>query len=120
GDLVVARTPCAELAAQLRTGPFDQPALQRAVDIFVRLGGHVGTGTNVVVELAQGSQHALEFGVVQQSRLVQHLGVGARTGDVVVRQAPVKVRRLAQRGQRVGRPAGKTPAPEGAFVGVPA
>ena len=60
-----------------------------------------------------------EFGVVEQPGLVQHLGVRARTGDVVVRQAPVKVRRLAQRRQRVGRPAGKTSAPEGTFVGVP-
>ena len=39
-------------------------------------------------------------------------------GDVVRRQHPVEVRRLAQRGKRVGRAAGEPPAPQRALVGA--
>ena len=44
---------------------------------------------------------------------VQHPGVGARPGDVVRRQPPVEVGRLAQRRQGVGGPAGEASAPAG-------
>jgi hypothetical protein len=53
GDLVVARTARAQLAAQLRARPLDQPALQRGVHVLVVGRGRERAGLDVGAELGQ-------------------------------------------------------------------
>ena len=112
GDLVVARAPGAQLAAQLRARPLDQPALQRGVHVLV-VGRRVErAGLDVGAELGQRVEHAGELGVGEQARPVQHPRVRHRAAHVVGREAPVEVRGLRQRRQRVGGAGREPPAPE--------
>ncbi|CAH0284636.1 hypothetical protein SRABI128_03736 [Microbacterium sp. Bi128] len=112
GHLVVAGPAGAELAAELGTGALDQATLERTVHVLIGLGRQVGAGGDVLIQLRQGGQHAVQFGVVQQPGLVQHAGVRLGPGDVVAGQPPVEVRGLAQRGEGVRWAAGEPAAPQ--------
>ena len=116
GHLVVAGPAGAELAAELGARALDQAALQGTVHVLIRLRRQVGAGGDVLVQLRQGRKHALEFGVVQQTGLVQHAGVRLGPGDVVAGQPPVKVRGLAQCGEGVRGATGEPAAPQRARI----
>ena len=112
GDLVVARPPRPQLAAEVRADPLDQPALEGGVDVLVVLGGHERPRRDVGGEPREAVEHPGELVVVEQPRAVQHAGVRAGAGDVVGRQDPVELGGLRQRRHhRVGA-GGEPPAPE--------
>ena len=118
GDLVVARAPRAQLAAQGGPGPLDQALLERPVHVLIARGRRVGPGAHVGLEFVQGREHPVQLGVGEQLAGVQHPGVGTGAGDVVRGQAPVELGGLGQGRERVRRAAGEAPAPQGAVVGA--
>ncbi|CVN93909.1 Uncharacterised protein [Streptococcus pneumoniae] len=117
GDLVVAGSAGPQAAAELGTGPLDEAALERAVHVLIGRCRGVGTGTHVRLEPVEGRDHPVQVVRTEQTGGVQHPGVGTGAGDVIGRQAPVEVRGLAERGERLGRAAGEAAAPQGALVG---
>ena len=83
----------------------------------VTSGRKLPSATSSAEAVQPGQQPvALLFG--QQPGPKQHPGVRLGRGDVVGRQHPVEVGRLAQRGQRVGRAVGEPAAPQRSLVGA--
>src|SRR5699024_2638391 len=116
GDLVVAGPSGAQLAAEIRTRPFDEPALEGGVHVLVLGYGDELAGGDVGREPVQGVLHARELLVAQEAGGVQHVGMRRRAAQVVLRQAPVEVRGDRQRGQRRRRAGSEAPAPEGGVL----
>ena len=112
GDLVVAGAARAQAPAQVLPRTLHEPALQGGVDVLVTGCGGEGTRDDVVLQLVQGGQHALQLAVVQQGRGVQGPGVGPRPGDVVAGKTPVETGGRAQGCQSLGGPAAEAPAPQ--------
>ncbi len=111
-DLVVARPARAQLAPEPGPGTLDEPALQRGVHVLVVGGRDERARRDVLAQALERREHAVELVVVEQAGRVQDLRVGLRARDVLAREAPVEVRGLAQRGQRVGGAAREPAAPQ--------
>ena len=114
GDLVVAAAAGAQLAAQLGAGALDQAALEGRVHVLVALDGRERAGCDVRVERVERGEHPVELVRRQVAGRGERRGVRARAGDVVRRELPVEMRRLAERRELRRRTAGEPAAPEGA------
>ena len=111
-DLVIARPSGPQLPAELGPGDLDEPPLERGVDVLVGFRGDVLARGDPPAELVECRDHPVELVCGEQSRTVEDGGVRLRSGDVVRRQAPIEVRRLAQRGQRIRRSVRESSAPQ--------
>ena len=80
--------------------------------ILIGFGRDEFAGVHPTQQLVESRMHSRQLVIGEQSRMVEDLRVGLGTGDVVLRQAPVEVRGLAQRGQRIGRTVGESSAPQ--------
>ena len=101
GNLIVARTSCAELATQRRSGSLDEATLKCSVDVFVVGSGHKRARSDIGVQAGQRIMHVGALLVGQQPNAMQLISVRVRASDIHVRQAEVEVRRHAQCSQRL-------------------
>jgi hypothetical protein len=118
GHLVISRSARPQSAAEVLADPVDQAALQRAVHVLVGDQRPEATVGDVLGQTVEAREQAVTLLGCQQPGPKQHLRVGLRRGDVVRRQHPVEMRRLAQRGKGVRRAVGKPAAPERSLVGA--
>ena len=81
----------AEVGLQLR-----DPALDRRVDVLVRVGECELAGLELLADRDERLLEALELGVGQQAARLEAGGVGERAGDVVERQLGVEVERVRE------------------------
>ena len=116
GDLIVAGPPSPEAATQVGSDPVDQTPLQRAVNVLVGDDRSETAVGDVGAQAVQAGQQAVPLVVGQQPRAVQYPRVGLGRRDVVGREHPVEVRRLAQGGQRGRRAAFEPSAPQRTLV----
>ncbi len=118
-DLVVTAPAGAQLAAELRPGAVDQPALERRVHVLVGRGRTERAVRHGLLQVVQGGEHPGEFLIRQITGLRQRGRMGPGAEDVVVGQLPVEVRRATQILQRVRRTGREAGTPEGAgFTGA--
>ena len=92
--------------------PVDQAAFERAVHVLVGEQRPEAAVGDVLAEAVQPGQQSVALLLGEQPGPEQHPRVGLRRGDVVGRQHPVEVGRLAQRGKRIRRPVGEPAAPQ--------
>ncbi len=111
GHLVVAAPPGAQLAAE-GAEPLQQPAFQGRVHVLVGGGGAERAVAAGAVEVVQGAQHRVPFGLGQQPGAVQRPGVRAGGQQIVGGQPPVELHADRQPGQRIGRPGLEPAAPQ--------
>lgn len=96
GHLVVAGAARTQPATQVGTDAVDQAPLQRTVHVLVggqRFEASVG---DVGAQAVETREQAVALFVGEQTGAVQYPGVSLRRLDVVGRECPVEVRRLAQ------------------------
>ena len=113
GDLVIAGTAGAQLAAELLPRPLQQAALEGGVYVLVLRGRGEGAGGDIGGELVQRCLHAGQLVDGQQPGGVQHGGVGLRAAQIVRGQGPVEVRGHRERRQGIRGTGAEAPAPEG-------
>ena len=118
GHLVVARAAGAQPPTEIGAHPVDQPALQRTVDVLVGDDRREAAVGDVGAEAVQPGQQPVALLVGEQPRPVQHLRVRLRRGDVIRRQHPVELGRLAQRRKGRRGSVGEPPAPQRPLVGA--
>lgn len=116
GDLVVAGTARAQPPAELGAEAIQQAALERGVHVLVVLSREERAGEDIGEEPVEARQHLRQVVVGEQPGPVQHLRVRLRPGDVVRRQSPVELGRLAQRCQRIRRSTREPSAPQGSTL----
>src|SRR5690606_19121960 len=112
GHLVVAGAARAQLAAQVGAEALQEAAFQGRVHVLVGDGAGEGAVGDVRLQPVEAGDHAGQLVLGEQSRGVQNARVGAGTGDVVRRQAPVEVDGRGQFRQGLGGTVGETAAPE--------
>ena len=118
GHLVVSGTAGPQPAAQVGADPVDQPALERAVHVFVTDQGSEAAVGDVGGQAVQTGQQPVALLGGEQPGPEQHLGVSLGRGDVVGRQYPVEVGRLAQYGKGIRGTVGESAAPQRPLVGA--
>lgn len=95
-DLIVARTPCTQLATQLVTCDFKKATLKGRGLILIGFLRNESAGVDPALQLIERGFHPVELILGQQSGSRQGSGMRPRTGDVVIRETPVELRGLAQ------------------------
>ena len=113
GDLVVARTPRTQLAAQFVPGDLQQATLQRRGLVLVVLDRRERPGVHTALQLVEGLLHAVELVRGQQAGTAERPRMGARSGDVVVGQTPVELGGFGESGELGRRTGGEPAAPQG-------
>ncbi len=112
GHLVVSRPAGPQPSAEVVADPVDQPAFQRSVHVLVGDHRQEAAVGDVLAEAVQAGQQAVALLLGQQPGPEQHPGVRLGCRDVIGREHPVEVGRLAQRGKRIRRPVGEPTAPQ--------
>ena len=112
-DLVVAGTAGTQLAAELIAGNIDQATFEGSGLILIVFDRSKGTVIHMALESVERIFHALQLVGSQESRTAESTGVGTGTGDIVVGQTPVELRRLGQSGQFRRRAGCKATTPQG-------
>ena len=116
GHLVVSGPSGPQAAAEFRSDPVDQAPFECAVHVLVGDDGAEAAVGDVRAEAVQPGQQSVALFLGEQSGPKQHACMGFRRGDVVRRQHPVEVGRLAQRRKRIRGPALEPAAPQCALV----
>ncbi|SKY79017.1 Uncharacterised protein [Mycobacteroides abscessus subsp. abscessus] len=119
GDLIVARPSGAQPATEVGSDAFDESAFEGAVHVLVGLGSHEGAVGDVARELVETGEHGGQIVVGQQACAIENPGVRLRRLDVERGEHPVELRRLAQRGHRVGGSRREATAPQRPLVRCP-
>src|SRR5690606_16923038 len=104
--------PGAELAAELGAGDLDQPALERAMHVFVAREWQKGAPIDGLLQRVEGLDHARELRLIEVTGRREGPGVRPRPRDVVIGQLPVEMSRLAECRELGRRASGKARAPE--------
>ncbi len=104
--------------AQVLAYPVDQSALQRTVHILVGDQRSKAAVGDIGGQAVQADQQAVALLRCQQPGPEQYPRVCLGRGDVIGRQHPVEMGRLAQRRKGVRRPVGEAATPQRAFVGA--
>ena len=118
GDLIVAGTAGAELAAEFVTCDLKQAAFECSGLVLVILDRSECSGIHAALQLVKGVFHALQLIGGQQSGAAQCTGMGARTGDIVIGESPVELGGLAQPCEFRRRTRLETAAPQGKMLTI--
>ena len=99
GHLVVAAAGGVQLGAR-RAGELGDAALDRGVDVLVRLDEHERTVADLALDLIERGEHRVALVVRDQPDPGEAAHVGARAGDVVAPEAAVERQARRVRHQR--------------------